>query len=78
MKELGLEDEVERKKGIQRGGTRRNREGKLMAQATNFIGRAVIRATQRTVRFIRWLRAHIYSEAPLSVSVASLAAVWGC
>jgi hypothetical protein len=78
MKELGLEDEVERKKGIRRGGTRRNREGKPMAQATNFIGRAVIRATQRTVRFIRWLRAHIYSEAPLSVSVARLAAVWGC
>ena len=31
--------------------------------------------TQRTVRFIRWLRAHIYSGAPLSVSVARLAAV---
>ena len=78
MKELGLEDEVERKKGIRRGGTRRNREGQPMAKTTNFIGRAVIRATQRTVRFIRWLRAHIYSEAPLSVSVARLAAVWGC
>ena len=78
MKELGLEDEVERKKGIRRGGTRRNREGQPMAQATNFIGRAIMRATQRTVRFIRWLRAHIYSEAPLSVSVARLAAVWGC
>lgn len=77
MKELGLEDEVERKKGIRRGETRRNREGQPMAQATNFIGRAVMRATQRTVRFIRWLRAHIYSEAPLGVSAARLAAVWG-
>ena len=64
MKELGLEDAVERKKGIRRCGTRHNREGQPMAQATNFIGRAVMRATQRTVRFIRWLRAHIYSEAP--------------
>ena len=35
-------------------------------------------ATQSTVRFIRWLRAHIYSEAPLGVSAARLAAVWGC
>jgi len=78
MKELGLEDEVERKKGIRRSETRRNREGKPMAQATNFIGRAVMRATQRTVRFIRWLRAHIYSEASLGVSAARLAAVWGC
>jgi len=49
-----------------------------MAQATNFIGRAVMRATQRKVRSIRWLRAHIYSEAPLGVSAARLAAVWGC
>ena len=78
MKELGLEDKVEMKKGIRRGGTRRDREGKPMAQAANFIGQAVVRATQRTVRFIRWLRAHIYSEAPLGVSAARLAAVWGC
>ena len=34
--------------------------------------------TQRTVRFIRWLRAHIYSEAHLGVSAARLARVWGC
>ena len=78
MKELGLEDEVERKKGIRRGETRRNREGKPLAQAMNFIGHAVMRATQRTVRSIRWLRAHIYSEALLGVSAARLARVWGC
>jgi hypothetical protein len=51
MKSLGLEDMVKRKKGMQRGKTRRNREGKPMAEATNFIGRAFMRATQRTVRF---------------------------
>ena len=34
--------------------------------------------TQRTVRLIRWLRAHIYSEAHLGVSAARLARVWGC
>ncbi len=78
MKGLGYEDEVEIKKGKTRSKTRRNREGKLMAEAKNFIGKAVLRATQRTVRFIRWLRGHIYSEAPLRVSAARLAAVWGC
>ncbi len=67
---------MERKKGIRRGETCRNREGKPMAQATNFSGRAVMRATQRTARFIRWLRAHVYSEAPLGILVARLAAVW--
>jgi hypothetical protein len=49
-----------------------------MAEPTNFIGKAVVRATQRTVRFIRWLRGQIYSEAPLRVSAVRLAAVWGC
>lgn len=78
MKQLGYEDKVEIKKGILRGKTRRNREGKPMSEASNFIGKAVVRATQRTVRFIRWLRGHIYSEAPLEVSAVRLAKVWGC
>lgn len=64
---------MEIKKGELRGKTRRNRAGKLMKEAANFIGKAVVRATQRTVRFIRWLRGHIYSEAPLRVSAARLA-----
>ena len=72
MGELGLQDRVERKKDWGRSKTRRNREGKPMARASNFIGKAITRATQRTVRFIRWLRAHIYSEAPLSASLARL------
>jgi len=57
---------------MQRGKTCRNREG--MAMATHSIGRAVARATQWTVRFIRWLRVHIYSEAPPGVFTARLAA----
>ena len=78
MGELGLQDRVERKKDWGRSKTRRNREGKPMARASNFIGKAITRATQRTVRFIRWLRAHIYSEAPLSASLARLAKAWSC
>jgi hypothetical protein len=31
-----------------------------------------------TVRFIRWVSAHIYSEAPPSQSRGCLAAVWNC
>ena len=78
MGELGLQDRVERKKDWGRSKTRRNREGKPMARASNFIGKAITRATQRTVRFIRWLRAHIYSEALLSASLARLAKAWSC
>jgi hypothetical protein len=59
MKALGYEDEVEIKKGKLRGKTRRNRSGNLMKEAANFIGKAVVRATQRTVRFIRWICAAI-------------------
>lgn len=54
------------------------RRDQLLIQAMNFIGRAIVRATQRTLRFIRCLRAYIYSEAPLHVSAARLAVVWGC
>jgi len=78
MKSLGLEDEVEKKKQTQRAPTRQNREGKPILDAANHITNAVRRATQRTVRFIRWLRAHIYSGAPLSHSLTRLAAVWNC
>lgn len=44
MKALGYEDEVEIKKGKLRSKTRRNRKGEPMAEATNFIGKAVVRA----------------------------------
>lgn len=75
---LGFVDEVEKKKQIQRAPSRYNREGKPMQKAANFIANVVRRATQRTARFIRWLRNHIYGEAPLSHSMARLAVVWSC
>ncbi len=78
MRGLGLADEVEKKKHKQRAKTRKNREGKAMKMASNFIGKAIERASQRTHRFIRWLRSHIYFKAPLNESIARLAAVWGC
>ena len=78
MRGLGLVDEVEKKKHKQRAKTRKNREGTAMKMASNFIGKAIERASQRTHRFIRWLRSHIYFKAPLNESIARLAAVWGC
>ena len=55
MNRRGLHDVVEKKKSQGRTKTRRNRQGEPMGKATNFIGKVITRATQRTVRFIRWL-----------------------
>jgi hypothetical protein len=74
----GLRDEVEAKKKIARRKTRINRAGKLLSPDRNFINRAVQRATQRTVRFIRWLRNWIYRERPWAAARARLAIIWGC
>ncbi len=35
------------------------------------------RATQRTQRFIRWVRAWIYQEAPWCASITRLREIWG-
>jgi hypothetical protein len=78
MKSRGLEDAVEKEKAAGRKKTRRNREGKMMKEASNFIGTVITRATQRTVRFIRWLRTALYSKAPLSESLALLIRAWWC
>jgi len=56
MNRRGLRDEVEEKKNKGREGSRRNRQDEVMGKAANFIGKAIHRATQRTVRFIRWLQ----------------------
>jgi hypothetical protein len=42
----------------------------------NFINTAVRRATQRTQRFIRWIRVWIYKEAPWRDSIARLREIW--
>ena len=74
----GLTDEVEEKKKITRRKTRTNRAGELLGPDSNFINRAVQRATQRTLRFIRWLRNWIYRELPWAAARARLVVVWGC
>ncbi|MCU0749333.1 MAG: hypothetical protein MUF13_07285, partial [Akkermansiaceae bacterium] len=42
----------------------------------NFINIAIKRATQRTQRFIRWIRVWIYKKARWSAAIARLGKVW--
>lgn len=76
--EEGLEDKMEMKKRKARQKTRRNREGKILEAAKNFINQIFERATQRTVRFLRWLRVWCYREATWSEAMARLAKIWSC
>ena len=72
-----LTDEREKEKKERRQKTRRNREGKLLVPTSNFINQVFTRATQRTVRYLRWLRNWLYREAPWSQALARLTKVWG-
>ena len=74
----GLRDEPEIKKAATRARTRTNRAGRLMGPGVNFVNRAIGRASQRTQRFIRWLRVGIYRAAPWELARARLAQIWGC
>ena len=76
MNRRGLHDVVEKKKSQGRTKTRRNRQGEPMGKATNFIGKVITRATQRTVRFIRWLQAALYHHGSLSEAMAMLKRAW--
>lgn len=75
----GLRDELEKRK--QQGRTRTVQIASVVVSIIqpvgNFINTALQRATQRTQRFIRWVRAWIYKEAPWRASIARLKEVWG-
>lgn len=69
-----LHDVVEVKK---QEGRRRSEPRESAAEAVrNFINCAVTRATQRTQRFIRWVRVRLYQKAPWSQSLARLREIW--
>ena len=68
----GLCDETESEK--QRGRTKGS--AGILPALGNFINTAVQRATQRTARFIRWVRVWIYKQAPWSESIARLRQIW--
>jgi len=71
-----ISDEVEAEKQTKREPHQKNREGETMKSVGNFINNAVQRATQRTHRFIRWLRVALYREVPWREAVARLAVIW--
>ena len=75
----GLQDELEVRKQQGRTKTAKYTPGsaRVVKDARNFINTAVQRATQRTQRFICWVRAWIYREAPWRASIARLREVWG-
>ena len=68
----GLRDEVEAKKQLGR-----TKAGPVPGPVVrNFINSALTRATQRTQRFIRWVRVRLYLHAPWSESLARLRQLW--
>ena len=72
----GLSDEVEAKKKQIRERTRVT--GMRKKYKNNFINTFFQRASQRTLRFIRWLRNALSNRASYEASLADLADVWGC
>lgn len=68
----GLRDETESEK--QRARTKG--PAGIIRAVGNFINTAVDRATQRTQRFIRWVRVWIYREATWGASIARLRELW--
>lgn len=74
----GLRDEHEEKKqqGRSKPVTLTNAAKGILKATRNFINTALQRATQRTQRFIRWVRVWIYKQAPWFDSIARLRQVW--
>ena len=69
----GLCDEAEVKK---QAGRIKVQPAVIVQVAKNFINSALTRATQRTQRFIRWVRVRLYQDVPWSESVARLREIW--
>lgn len=75
----GLRDELEEKKqeGRSKFSASRSQASGITKFARNFINTALQRATQRTQRFIRWVRVWIYKKAGWGDSIGRLREVWG-
>jgi len=70
----GISDEFEKTKSK---GRLKSKEGEPRKKQPSFINTIVLRASHRTMRFIRWIRNHIYKSAPLSKPLARLRRLWG-
>ncbi len=75
IQEEGLSDEreVEKDLGRKRAGSPARQ---AIEKVGNMINTAIVRATHRTQRFIRWVRNRIYLRVPWRESVARLAHLW--
>ena len=75
----GLRDELEEKKqqGRSKVGVVASMATGVIRAAGNFINTALLRATQPTQRFIRWVRVWIYKQVPWRDSLVRLREVWG-
>jgi IS4 transposase len=69
----GVRDEVEERK---QAGRIKAAPATILRAARNFINSALARATQRTQRFIRWVRVRLYLDVPWSESLARLRELW--
>ncbi len=78
IREEGVRDQVEERKqtGRIRPKAGDPRITKTIGMVRNFVNSAVTRATQRTQRFIRWVRSRIYQQVPWSASMARLRELW--
>jgi len=79
-KEEGLRDVIEEKKARIRAKTRPIPEGQGWRRkyVSSFINNFFKRATQRTSRFVRWLRAALEKESSYKAAMNDLRRVWGC
>lgn len=76
----GFQDLVEAKKKRTRAKTRKGPTGESRRKKTppSYINRFFKRATQRTFRFIRWLREHLKKQSSYLDAIDDLAVIWGC
>ena len=74
----GMCDTVEDRKQITRAKTNKMGDKFRRSQPASFINTFFQRASQRTVRFIRWLRYHINKRASYDESLEDLKRVWEC
>jgi len=73
-----IRDELEEKKqqGRSKTATAATVASDIIQITGNFINTALSRATQRTQRFIRWVRVWIYKQTPWDTAIARLREVW--
>ena len=78
--EEGLSDLIESKKAEIRERTRPIPEGQgwRRKHVSSFINKFFKRASQRTCRFIRWLREALDKRSPYLLAMDDLRRVWGC